>query len=107
MDNKVISSACYLYCALLDLFGIVKDFYFYLILELLCTKYMAGGKPPTIQQLCSCEFNLESNHMFPIKPVMAVWGGDGGRGLVWFYAQFSFQETLFFPFGQITAAQYC
>lgn len=69
--------------------------------------YGGGGKPPTIQQLCSCEFNLESNHMFPIKPVIALWGGDGGRGLVWFYAQFSFQETLFFPFGQITAAQYC
>lgn len=66
-----------------------------------------GGEPPTIQQLCSCEFNLESDHVFPIKPVIAVWGGGWGRGLVCFYARFSFQETLSFPFGQITAAQYC
>lgn len=34
-----------------------------------------GVESQTIEQLCSCEFNLESNHIFPIKPVIAVWGG--------------------------------
>lgn len=77
MDNKVISSVCYLDCALLDLFGVVKKNVRLSDTRVVLHKIYRGWgvESQTIEQLCSCEFNLESNHIFPIKPVIAVWGG--------------------------------
>lgn len=60
---------------LLDLNGVVEKTYLCLMLELVLHKISEGTTPTTTQQFYSCKFNLESNHMFPIKPVKAVRGG--------------------------------
>lgn len=64
------------------------------MLELVLHKISEGTTPTTTQQFYSCKFNLESNHMFPIKPVKAVWGGGWGRGRACFSAWISSWETL-------------
>lgn len=79
---------------LLDLNGVVEKTYLCLMLELFLHKISGRTTPTTTQQLYSCKFNLESNHMFPIKPVKAVWGGGWGRGRACFSAWISSWETL-------------
>lgn len=64
------------------------------MVELFCTKYCGGRISTTTQQLYSCKFNLERNPMFPIKPVIAVWGGAGERGCGCFNAWISSWQTL-------------
>lgn len=88
------SQVHFTWTVLLDLNGIVGKKKLLSDGRIVLHKISGGRIPTTTQQLYSCKFNLESNPVFPIKPVIAVWGGGWGRGCGCFNAWISSWETL-------------